>query len=313
MDHVVLGRTGLSVSVAGLGCGGHSRLGQSQGATFDDSVHLVRAALDIGITYVDTAQMYGTETIVGAALAGRRDEVVLSTKSTMHPSGGPRFDAPTLREAIETSLKNLRTETLDVFHLHAVKAEDYPYCIEELVPELLALRDQGKLRFLALSERFGIEVGHEMLELATHDDCWDVVMTGFNMLNPSARLRVLPETIANNIGVEVMFAVRNVFSQPDVLRKSIADAVADGLIASNALDPEDPLAFLIHEAGATSLVEAAYRFARHEPGCHVVLTGTGNVDHLKSNVRSINLGPLPEADLAHLKTLFGHLAVFTGN
>src|ERR1700733_2754079 len=103
MDHVRLGRTSLSVSVAGLGCGGHSRLGQSQGATFDDSVQLVQAALDIGVTYVDTAEMYGTEEIVGAALVGRRDEVVLSTKSTMHPRGGPRFDALALREAVETS------------------------------------------------------------------------------------------------------------------------------------------------------------------------------------------------------------------
>jgi aryl-alcohol dehydrogenase-like predicted oxidoreductase len=313
MDHVRLGRTGLSVSVAGLGCGGHSRLGQSQGATFDDSVQLVQAALDIGVTYVDTAEMYGTEEIVGAALVGRRDGVVLSTKSTMHPRGGPQFDALALREALEASLKKLRTETVDVFHLHAVSAEDYPYCVEALVPELLALRDQGKIRFLALSERFGIEVGHEMLRLATHDDCWDVVMVGFNMLNPSARLDLLPQMIADDIGVEVMFAVRSVFSQPDVLRKSIADAVADGLIARNALDQDDPLDFLIHEAGASSLIEAAYRFARHEPGCHVVLTGTGNIDHLKSNVHSINLGPLPEADLAHLKRLFGHLAIFTGN
>lgn len=313
MDQTVLGRTGVSVSVAGLGCGGHSRLGQSRGASFDESVHLVQAALDLGVTYVDTAQTYGTEEIVGAALAGRRDEVVLSTKSTMHPRGGPRFDALALREAVESSLKKLHTETVDVFHLHAVSAEDYPYCVEELVPELLALRDEGKLRFLALSERFGVEVGHEMLRLAMQDDCWDVVMVGFNMLNPSARLHVLPQTIADDVGVEVMFAVRNVFSQPDVLRKSIADAVADGLIARNVLDPENPLDFLIHETGASSLVEAAYRFARHEPGCHVVLTGTGDLDHLKSNVRSINLGPLPEADQAHLKRLFGHLAVFTGN
>jgi aryl-alcohol dehydrogenase-like predicted oxidoreductase len=68
MDTIVLGRTGLEVSVAGLGCGGHSRLGQATGATEDESVRLVQRALDQGVTYFDTARAYGTEEIVGRAL-----------------------------------------------------------------------------------------------------------------------------------------------------------------------------------------------------------------------------------------------------
>jgi aryl-alcohol dehydrogenase-like predicted oxidoreductase len=180
-------------------------------------------------------------------------------------------------------------------------------------PELVAMRERGAVRFLALSERFGVEVGHEMALQAADDDCWDVMMLGFNILNPSARHRVLPLTIEGDIGVEVMFAVRSVFSQPDVLRKTIADAVADGHLDGEDLDLEDPLGFLIHESAADSLVEAAYRFARHEPGCHVVLTGTGNVEHLRSNVRSINLPALPDDHLRRLDALFGHLSVFSGN
>ena len=66
--------------------------------------------------------------------------------------------------------------------------------------------------------------------------------------------------------------------------------------------PDDPLGFLLGAGGAASLPEAAYRFARHEPGCHVVLTGTGSVDHLAENVASINGPPLPADHLAQLQT-----------
>ena len=78
MDQIVLGRTGLEIGVAGLGCGGHSRLGQATGATEEESVALVRRALDLGVTYIDTDRAYGTEEIVGRAVEGRRHEVVVT-------------------------------------------------------------------------------------------------------------------------------------------------------------------------------------------------------------------------------------------
>ena len=72
MQYKILGRTGLNVSVAGLGCGGHSRLGQTYGNSEEQSIAVVSAALDLGINFVDTAAAYGTEKIVGAAVKGRR-------------------------------------------------------------------------------------------------------------------------------------------------------------------------------------------------------------------------------------------------
>ncbi len=70
MDHTTLGRTGLKVSVACLGGGGSSKLGKGQGASFEHSVSVVKAALDEGVNFLDTAAAYGTETIVGEAIKG---------------------------------------------------------------------------------------------------------------------------------------------------------------------------------------------------------------------------------------------------
>jgi L-galactose dehydrogenase len=313
VDTVVFGRTGLSVSVAGLGCGGHSRLGQSYGASADDSVRLVRRALDLGINYIDTAHAYATEQIVGKAVRGRRDRVVISTKVSPRNREGELLDRAGLRAAVQASLTKLGTDWIDVYHLHGVGDGEYAACVTELVPELERLRDEGTIRFLALSERFGSDSAHTMLQRALADDCWDVMMVGFNPLNPSARDRVFSVTRETDVAIEVMFAVRRALSNPDELSRIAGELVEQGRIDGTGLDVDDPLGFLVHEGGASSVVEAAYRFSRHEPGCHVVLTGTGNLEHLEENVQSINAPPLPTADLERLRTLFGHLDHLSGN
>jgi L-galactose dehydrogenase len=312
VDTVVLGRTGMEVSVAGLGCGGHSRLGQATGRTEAESVEVVRRAVDLGVTYLDTARAYGTEEIVGRALEGVRDHVVVSTKALPRGREGP-LSAEDLRASVEKSLRRLRTDVVDVFHLHGVGLEDHRHCLDELVPELERLRDEGSLRFLAVSERFAEDPGHELLQQAVGDGCWDVMMVGFNLLNPSARERVLPAARQADIGVEVMFAVRRVLSSPQELARVVGQLVEEGHVPGDAVDLDDPLGFLVHPDGAASAVEAAYRFARHEPGCHVVLTGTGDVAHLEENVRAINGPPLPDADQERLRALFGHLDHLSGD
>ena len=313
MDTVILGRTGVEVSVAGLGCGGHSRLGQSYGASTAASVDLVRRALDLGITYVDTAQGYGTEGIVGEAVAGRRDGVVISSKASPRSRDGVVLDAAGLRAAVERSLAALDTDCVDVYHLHGVGDDEYDHCVDELVPELLRLRDAGAIRFLAISERFAADPGHVMLQRAVADDCWDVMMVGFNLLNQSARDRVFTATRELDVAVEVMFAVRRALSRDDELARVVQELVAEGHLDAGDVDLDEPLEFLVHDAGASSVVEAAYRFTRHEPGCHVVLTGTGNVEHLEENVRSICAPALPADDLARLRNVFGHLDHLSGN
>jgi aryl-alcohol dehydrogenase-like predicted oxidoreductase len=82
---------------------------------------------------------------------------------------------------------------------------------------------------------------------------------------------------------------------------------AKGLIEQWLGETDDPLDFLLHAGGADSLTDAAYRFARHEPGADVVLFGTGDAAHLRANIASLVKPPLPEPDRAKLAALFGHL------
>jgi L-galactose dehydrogenase len=307
-----LGRTGLLVNPAGLGCGGHSQLGRRHGATEAESVALVERAIELGVDFIDTAAVYGTERIVGRAVRGCRDRVVISTKAMPRGPNGPIRAADLIRYA-EKSLERLDTDTVDVFHLHGVTASEYAYCRDELVPALQKLREQGKIRFLGITEQFTVDPGHEMLALALPDDVFDVVMVGFNLLNPSARERVLTLTRKGGVATLNMFAVRRALSRPSDLRAVVADLAARGLVSATDVDAADPLGFLAGDGVAGSVVEAAYRFCRHEPGIDVVLTGTGSSEHLEENLRSLARGPLPEPALRRLASLFGELDCVSGN
>jgi aryl-alcohol dehydrogenase-like predicted oxidoreductase len=310
MDYVTLGRTGLRASVLGLGGGGHSRLGQRTGATEGESIALVRRALELGVTFIDTAEAYGTEALIGAALHGvDRHAVVLSTKKAPADHGRP-LGAAELRRGLEDSLRRLRTDYVDVFHLHGVRADQYDHAVAVLVPAMQQLRDEGKIRFLGITEAFAADTAHTMMARAVRDPYWDVVMVGFNILNQSARDRVFAEARLRAIGVLCMFAVRDALSQPDKLRQTIAELARQGAIDPQALDAEDPLGFL--QPAAESLPDAAYRFCRAEPGIDVVLSGTGNPRHLEQNVASILRPPLPQATRQRLVDLFARVDMVSG-
>ena len=311
MQTVRLGRTNAEVSVAGLGCGGHSRLGMARGADVDQAAGIVRRALELGVTFIDTAAAYGTEEAVGEAIAGRRGEVFLSTKAAPYRGGAP-VSAEALTQSLEGSLRRLGTDHVDVFHLHGVQPEQYDHCAGVLVPELKRAQAAGKIRFLGITEHFSSDPGHAMLPRALADDCFDVVMVGFNLVNPSARDRVFPLTLARDVGALIMFAVRRQLSDPAALREAVAGLVARGEVDGGDVDAEDPLGFLRDEAGVGGVVEAAYRFCRHEAGADVVLTGTGDVAHLEANVAAIQKGPLPEGVVGRLRRIFGRVDSVSG-
>jgi len=314
MEYTTLGKTGLKVSVAGLGCGGPSRLGmRSQTGAEEHAVRMVKQALDLGVNFLDTAQNYETEEIVGKAIAGLpRDRVVISTKKTL-PTPDQTNPEAEIVTGLEQSLKLLGTDYIDVYHLHGVEPKHYQFAQDRLIVPMRRLKEQGKIRFIGVTEGFVFDTAHTMLADSLKKNLWDVVMVGFSLLNPSARKSIFPLAMQRGVGVLDMFAVRRALSQPKRLQEMCAELIEKGVIGKDELDVNDPLGFLLKETDAVTLPEAAYRFCRHERGVDVVLTGTGNPDHLKENVRSILKPPLPKAALQKLESLFGGMDSLTGS
>src|SRR4026208_310558 len=209
MEFTTLGRTGLKVSVAGLGCGGPGRLGmRNDPQTTNHAVALVRQAINLGVNFLDTAQNYGTEAVVGKAIAGTpRDRLVISTKKTLPPADHSDPEAEVIK-GLEQSLKLLGTDYIDVYHLHGVEPKDQAFAKNRLMPAMRRLKDQGKIRFIGVTEGFVVDPSHTMLQESLKEKLWDVVMVGFSLLNPSARKNLWPLTKTNGTGVLDMFAVR---------------------------------------------------------------------------------------------------------
>src|SRR4051794_12458314 len=150
-----LGQQGLEVSAQGLGCMGMSEFYGS--ADEDRAVATIHRALELGVNFLDTADMYGpftNEELVGGAIRDRRDEVVLATKfgnvrDKDGGRGGIRGDADYVHQACDASLERLGVDHIDLYYQHRV---DKDVEIEETVGAMKELVEQGKVRHLGLSE-----------------------------------------------------------------------------------------------------------------------------------------------------------------
>ncbi len=309
MEYNILGRTGLKVSKIGLGGGGPSRLGKGTQKSKMESIEVVRQALEAGINFLDTSEIYRTEEIIGEGIKGYdRESLILSTKKAVFKKVTPQD----VESSLNKSLKALGTKFIDIYHLHAVHLGDYDYLYANIVPKLVELRDEGLIRYIGITERFDLDPSHEMLKRAIKDDIWDVMMVGFNILNQTARDTIFPTTIEKDIGILIMFAVRLALSRPERLKVLLNRLIREGKIEPSKIDIKDPLQFLVHDQGAVNLVDAAYRFCAYEPGVHVVLSGTGNVEHLKENIASFYRPSLPDADLRLLREIFKDVDSISG-
>jgi aryl-alcohol dehydrogenase-like predicted oxidoreductase len=307
MHYTTLGRTGLRVSVAGLGTGGFSRMGLKTGKSEEESARLILEAVDLGVNFIDTAPSYGTEGVVGRALQSlQRDKVVVATKAHVFRDG--KWTTPDdLVASLDKSLRLMGTGYVDVFNLHGVETQMYDHALNVLAPVLTEQKRKGKIRHVGLTENPIVDHSNATLKRAVNDSVWEVFMVGFHMMHQVARVNVFPATRQKGIGTLIMFAVRSIFADPPRVAREIKALAAKGQVEQSLGDSDDPLGFLVHDGGATSMIEAAYRFARHEPGVDVTLFGTGDAEHLRSNIAALLKPPLPDADRAKLAALFGHL------
>ncbi|EHS56043.1 aldo/keto reductase [Paenibacillus sp. Aloe-11] len=198
-EQVRIGKTDLYVKQIGLGAnavGGHNLF---SGLNDETGKEIVRTALDNGINFLDTAFIYGpehSERLIGEVLKerGNRDEAVIATKGAhKFVNGEVVFDnSPAfLRDSVESSLKRLQTDTIDLFYIH-FPDEATPKA--EAVGELKKLKDEGKIKAIGVSN-FSIE----QLKDANSDGYVDVLQSEYNLLQREAEKELLPYTKANGI------------------------------------------------------------------------------------------------------------------
>jgi aryl-alcohol dehydrogenase-like predicted oxidoreductase len=312
MQVTTLGRTGLSVSVVGLGTGGPSRLGLANGRSIDSIVRLIEHALDRGINLIDLSATYGTDKIVAQAIGKRRHAVVVSTKAVLGPhiwmlegmrtasTISARLSQATsfvtsgrvIEKRLDASLRRLKTDYLDIFSLHSVTPPHYAAAIDRLLPALLRLKEKGKIRAVGITESFSRDPEHTVLARAAASGSFDTIMLGFNIVNPTGS-KVASEARRNGMGTLAMYPLRP-FRQPAKVERLLHGSPT-GMAEVTAL---------LEAHGVGSLKEAAMRFCRHHSGADLVLTGTGNIQHLDANIDAALADPLPDHLTARLLDIF---------
>src|SRR4029077_3360239 len=137
--------------------------------------------------------------------------------------------------------------------LHAVPPSGYDYMRDVIAPALLKEKDKGKFRFLRITETSPNVIEHGLLLRAVPDGMWDVVMVAFHLMSQNTREKVFPATLQHRVGTLLMFAVRSIFVSPDRVAAAMKELAVAGQVPQWLADTPDPLGFLIHPGGASSL------------------------------------------------------------
>lgn len=310
-----LGKSGLTVSVVGLGCNNLGRANtvtESQEGT--DAV--VHAALDAGVTLFDVADNYGkepglSETMLGKALAGRRGDAVVATKfgMSMRGANGPDFGARGSRRyivrAAEASLRRLGTDWIDLYQFHT---PDPLTPIEETLAALDDLVTSGKVRYIGHSNRAGWQIAEaEFVARGAGRTRFISTQNHYNLLDRRAELEVTPAAEAYGLGVLPYFPLANGLltgkyspdTAPEGSRLShtrthmVHDADWDQLQRFSAFAAERQL----------SEIQVAFSWLAAQPAVSSVIAGATRPEQIRQNAGAVAWVPTP-AELDELDGIF---------
>jgi aryl-alcohol dehydrogenase-like predicted oxidoreductase len=295
MEYRTLGRTGLTVSLLGQGCGGPSVLGAHYGWGEARRGAVVRQALELGITVFDTSQAYGdSQELLGRWLP-RTPEIVISTKTFASLSPAE------LAAGFGASLAALQRDSVDILLFHDLTLETYDHAVRELVPMMRAWQAEGRLRAIGFSQP-SPDQEHTVAWRALQDaGLWDVMLITYSVFSQAARFGLFARLQEAGIGVLTMFAVRKALHSYAALAEDLAARTDMG---ARNLPTVDAVQELLDGCGCDSLPEAVYRFVAFTPGVSVVLSGSTEREHMRANAAALDRGPLPPAVDAQLVEWF---------
>jgi aryl-alcohol dehydrogenase-like predicted oxidoreductase len=303
-----LGRSGLQVSVVGLGCNNFGRRLDKAG-----TARVVHAALDCGITLFDTADVYGngqSEEYVGAALGNRRDEAVIATKFASSMGEGPYRQGGSrryVRSAVEDSLRRLGTDYIDLYQMHWV---DPNAPIEETLSVLDDLVHEGKVRYIGNSNFDGWQIADAAWVARTeHLTPFISAQNQYNLLDRSVEREVIPACERFGLGMLPYSPVANGLltgkyqrgqPPPEGTRLAGSPRAAEVLSDTN-FDAIEALEAYAKQRGIT-LLDVAIGGLAAQPAVASVIAGATKPEQIEANVKAGNWVPSPE-DLAELNRL----------
>jgi aryl-alcohol dehydrogenase-like predicted oxidoreductase len=323
MEMRTFGRTGMQVSVLGFGCGAVGGL-MVRGSSADQE-RAVAKALAAGINYFDTAVQYGnglSETHLGQVLAKLKPaNAVVGTKVRLKPADFGRI-RQAVAESLDASLSRLGRDHVDIFHLHNAITVDgggeslsAAIVLQEVVPAFEALRAAGKTRFLGITAVGDTAALHQVVDSGKFDSA----QVSYNMLNPSAASdiptgypaqnyeRLFDHTIKAGVGVVGIRVLAGGALSGSADRHPTAspppDPIGSALSYGTDLQRAQRLMPLVTEGYASTLAEAATRFAISHPAMGSILVGMATVGEFDASLAAVLKGPLPVEALARVEAL----------
>ncbi|MGW7136437.1 aldo/keto reductase [Streptomyces xanthophaeus] len=308
MRYLPLGSSGLQVSAVGLGC-------NNFGGRLDARAtrEVVDAALDSGITLLDTADIYGgrggSERHLGQALKGRRDQVVLATKfgfagmdMEYGPAAGSRGGRAYIRRAVEESLRRLETDHIDLYQLHS---PDPATPVAETLTALTELVTEGKIRYIGHSNLTGWQLA-EAAHVARETGAAPFVsaQNQWSLLERSAERELVPAALHYGVGVLPYFPLANGLLTGKIRRGAPVPPGSrlegrDAYLTEERLDVVEELAALAGRHGR-SVLELAVGWLSAQPGCASVIAGATTAEQVRANAavadRPLDPGLLAEID-----------------